>query len=37
VSRRGQVEALLDALGWAWNAALSAMLDQAVVEEEGAA
>jgi hypothetical protein len=36
VSRRAQLEALLDALGWAWNAALSAMLDQAVIQDETA-
>jgi hypothetical protein len=36
VSRRGQVEALLDAIGWAWSAALSLLLDMAVIEEERA-
>lgn len=31
---RGQIERLLDALSWAWCAALSLELDQAVLEEE---
>jgi hypothetical protein len=33
---RTQVEAMLDATGWAWSAGLSALLDQVVLDEEAA-
>lgn len=33
---RPDVEHLLDRLGWAWDAGLSALLDQAVLDEEAA-
>ena len=35
--KRADVESLLDMLGWAWDAGLSLLLDQAVLEEEAAA
>lgn len=35
MSRR-QLEAMLDALGWLWSAALSLLIDRAVIEEERA-
>ena len=33
---RAHVEALLDALGWPWDAGLSALLDATVLREEAA-
>jgi hypothetical protein len=33
---RAEVEAMLDALGWPWSAALSLLLDAAVIEDEAA-
>lgn len=34
---RAEVERMLDALGWPWDAGLSLLLDRALVEEERAA
>jgi hypothetical protein len=33
---RAQVERLLDLLNWGWDGALSRLLDEAVLAEEGA-
>lgn len=33
---RAQVERLLDLLSWGWDGGLSRLLDQAVLDEEGA-
>jgi hypothetical protein len=35
VSRRAQVEHLLDRLSWAWDRRLSLLLDAALIEEGG--
>jgi hypothetical protein len=39
VNPRGRIETLLDLLGrpWPWDGAMSLLLDQAVLDEEGAA
>lgn len=36
VSRRAEVERLLDLFGWGWDQALSLLLDAAVILEETA-
>jgi hypothetical protein len=34
MTRRGLLEALFDGLGWGWSAAISLLIDAAVIEEE---